>query len=188
LIEDECDAIDLNLGCPQHIAKRGHYGSFLQDEWELIHSILSTAVKGLKIPVTAKIRVFDDIDKSVRYARMIESTGISLLTVHGRTREQKGPFTGLASWKHIKAIKDALKIPVFANGNILCFNDVERCLSETGCEGMMVAEPNLYNPALFSGQNPSVWDIGNEYLDFVEKHPCSFAAIRAHVFKIFHKV
>ncbi len=119
---------------------------------------------------------------------MIESTGISLLTVHGRTREQKGPQTGLASWKHIKAIREALKIPVLANGNILCFDDVTRCLAETGCQGMMVAEPNLYNPALFANLNPNAWDIANESLDFVEKYPCSFHAIRAHVFKMFHKM
>jgi len=155
----------------------------------IVHILqVSKAVQGLKIPVTAKIRVFDDIEKSVKYAKMIESTGISLLTVHGRTREQKGPQTGLASWKHIKAIKSALKIPVLANGNILCFDDVDRCLTETGCQGMMVAESNLYNPALFANLNPTAWDIANEYLDFVEKYPCSFHAIRAHIFKIFHKV
>lgn len=53
---------------------------------------------------------------------------------------------------------------------------------------MMVAEPNLYNPALFADLNPNVWDVANEYLDYVEKFPCSFAAIRAHVFKMFHKL
>ena len=52
----------------------------------------------------------------------------------------------------------------------------------------MIAEPNLYNPALFANLNPNVWDIANEYLDYVEKYPCSFAAIRAHVFKMFHQV
>ena len=98
LIEDQCDAIDLNLGCPQNIARRGHYGSFLQDEWELIHSICNTfsfifnlnlammtiivlvskAVEKLKVPVTAKIRVFDDVNKSVEYAKMVESTGIAV--------------------------------------------------------------------------------------------------------------
>ena len=62
------------------------------------------------------------------------------------------------------------------------------CLKETGCDGVMVAEPNLYNPCLFADLNPLVWDIGNEYLDFVEKYPCNFACIRGHVFKIFHKV
>ena len=53
---------------------------------------------------------------------------------------------------------------------------------------MMIAEPNLYNPALFANLNPNVWDIANEYLDFVEKFPCSFGAIRAHIFKMFHKL
>jgi tRNA-dihydrouridine synthase 1 len=61
-------------------------------------------------------------------------------------------------------------------------------MEETGCDGVMVAESNLYNPALFAALNPPVWDIANEYLDFVLKYSCSFAAIRAHIFKIFHKV
>ena len=82
--------------------------------------------------------------------------------MHGRTRDQKGVNTGLASWKHIKAIKDALSIPVFANGNILCYDDVIECLKQTGCDGVMIAEPNLYNPALFANLNPLAWDMGNE--------------------------
>lgn len=66
---------------------------------------VSTLHTKLLVPVTCKIRVFEDVQKTIRYAKMLQNAGCSMLTVHGRTREQKGPLTGLADWNIIRTVR-----------------------------------------------------------------------------------
>lgn len=109
-----CDAVDLNLGCPQGIARRGHYGSFLMEEWDTIHTILHTLHCELEVPVTAKIRVFDEEDGgrmdeslTLAYIKMIIDAGASVVCIHGRTRAMKGEASGLADMDFVKRLCEA---------------------------------------------------------------------------------
>ncbi|KAH8107419.1 Dus-domain-containing protein [Phellopilus nigrolimitatus] len=159
LVEAHCDAVDINFGCPQDIARRGRYGCYLQDDWDLVYRLINTLHENLSIPVTAKFRVFSSLSKTVEYAKMMERAGAQILTCHGRTREQKGHNSGLADWDKIRAVKDAVSVPVFANGNVLFHDDIQRCLDATGADAIMTAEGNLYNPTVLlsaaSFQGPS---------------------------------
>ncbi|GHJ87863.1 hypothetical protein NliqN6_4265 [Naganishia liquefaciens] len=190
-VEKHCDAVDINFGCPQGIAKRGKYGSFLQDEWDLIYQLINILHINLSIPVTAKFRIFPDVEKTIAYAQMMERAGASIITCHGRTREMKGQMTGLADWEQIKAVKKAVKIPVFANGNILYRENADQCLEQTGVDGIMTAEGNLSNPSLFVPEDspvtyPPIHVLAHHYLDIVDrlKTRTSGSAIKAHLFRV----
>ncbi|KAI9817505.1 MAG: hypothetical protein M1827_001115 [Pycnora praestabilis] len=159
-----CDAVDLNLGCPQGIARKGHYGAFLQEDWDLIYRLINRLHTQLSIPVTAKMRILETKERTLEYAKMVLSAGASIITVHGRQRQQKGHNTGLADWTVIRYLRDNLPADtvIFANGNILRREDIQRCLDETGADGVMSAEGNLYNPAIFA-EPPKIGEEGREY-------------------------
>ncbi|KAH7045665.1 dihydrouridine synthase-domain-containing protein, partial [Linnemannia elongata] len=187
LVAPYCDAVDINLGCPQHIARRGHYGSFLMEDWPLISSLISTLHKNLPIPVTAKIRVFPEAEKTVEYAKMVVAAGAQILVVHGRLREMKGHLTGVADWEKIRLVREAVGhlVPVIANGNILYHEDVANCIEKTGCAGVMSAEGSLYNPAIFTPGHPESWRLAEEYLTICDELDTKIAYVRGHLFKIF---
>ena len=159
-----CDAVDLNLGCPQGIARRGHYGSFLQEDWDTIYKLINKLHNELSVPVTAKFRILESKEKTLEYAKMTLSAGASIITLHGRTREQKGHNTGLADWSYIRYLRDNLppETVIFANGNILNGSDLEHCIEATGVDGVMSAEGNLSDPSIF-GNPPPVGSEGREY-------------------------
>jgi tRNA-dihydrouridine synthase 1 len=151
-----CDAVDLNLGCPQGIARSGHYGAFLQEDWTLIYQLINKLHRELSIPVTAKIRILETRERTLDYAKMVLSAGASIITVHGRRREQKGHNMGIADWSCIKYLRDHLppETVIFANGNILDRADLEPCLAATGADGVMSAEGNLSDPTIFAVPPP----------------------------------
>lgn len=163
-VQPFCDAVDLNLGCPQGIARKGKYGAFLQEDWDLIYRLINTLHKSLGVPVTAKMRILETKEKTLEYAKMILSAGASIITVHGRQREQKGHNTGLADWTVLRYLREQLppETVIFANGNILQYDDIEKCLAATGADGVMSAEANLYDPSVFAKPLP-VGQEGREY-------------------------
>ncbi len=110
MVQDACDAVDLNLGCPQDIARRGKYGSFLMEDWHRVHDLVLTLKQNLKIPVWAKIRVYNDVEKTIAYAKLIEAAGASVICIHGRTRDQKGNHPGPANLLTIQKV--TAQVPV----------------------------------------------------------------------------
>ncbi|MCP9926270.1 tRNA dihydrouridine synthase DusB [Cyanobium sp. CH-040] len=140
--------IDINMGCPvKKIAKKGG-GSGLIREPGLAARIVDTVAAAVAIPVTVKTRLgwCGSDAEPIPWCRQLEAAGAQLLTLHGRTREQG--FKGRADWGAIAAVKQALAIPVIANGDINSPEDALRCLAETGADGVMVGRGTMGAPWL----------------------------------------
>ena len=140
--------IDINMGCPvRKIARKGGGSGLIQDP-DLARRIVSAVSDAVQIPVTVKTRLGwcgSDADP-VTWCQQLEDAGAQLLTLHGRTREQS--FKGHADWGAIAAVKQALTIPLIANGDIKNPNDALRCLQQTGAAGVMVGRGTMGAPWL----------------------------------------
>lgn len=141
--------LDINMGCPvPKIVKNGE-GSALLKRVDLVYDLICAMVKNTSKPVTAKIRIgFDDTCiNAVEVAKAIEAGGAAAVAVHGRTREQY--YTGSADWSQIRAVKEAVSIPVIGNGDVVDGTSAMRMMDETGCDFVMVGRGALGNPWIF---------------------------------------
>ena len=143
------DMIDFNMGCPVPKIVNNGEGSALMKQPQLAHDILAAMVKAVKIPVTVKFRVgWDDSSRNaVEIAKAVEAAGVSAVAVHGRTRQQF--YEGKADWGIIAEVKQAVKVPVFGNGDIFTVEDGLRMLAETGVDGLMIGRGADGNPWIF---------------------------------------
>ena len=215
VVEDHVDGVDINCGCPQNIAKKGQYGAYLMEAegGDRIVDIVRYLAPRLKVPVSVKLRIlpseeehgeprFDD--SMVLYRRLVDA-GASMLTIHGRTREQRQRKTGAADWEFTKRVVDEFKdrIPVLSNGSISNMDEVEQCLQVTGADGVMASEAILEYPPLFQETNvestnytrtgPGRLQMAEDYLELCKQYPpddggqgSGMKCIRAHLHRFLH--
>lgn len=144
-----CDFLDINMGCPMPKIANSGDGAGLMRTPELAGQILSAVTKAVDVPVTVKCRLGWDKGSInvLDFARRMEDNGAAMLTVHGRTRSML--YSGTADWDMIGKVKQAIQIPVIANGDIVDGVSAVKCRNRTGADGVMIGRASFGDPWIF---------------------------------------
>jgi nifR3 family TIM-barrel protein len=145
------DIVDINMGCPSKQVTNGAAGSALMRDLDHALTLIDAVIGAVKIPVTLKMRLGWDADtiNAPALARRAEAAGVAMITVHGRTRCQF--YTGSADWPAIRAVKQAVNVPVVVNGDVRTFDDAVRALELSGADAVMIGRGAQGRP-WFPGQ------------------------------------
>ncbi len=143
------DLIDINMGCPMPKVVKNGEGSALMENPTLAEKVISECVKsGKRISVKFRTGVTEEKKITAEFARLCEGAGACMITVHGRTREKV--YAGAPDYAEIAAAKNAVSIPVIANGGVWSKSDAEKTLAKTGADGVMIARAAMYRPQVFA--------------------------------------
>jgi len=142
------DVVDINLGCPMpRVVKKGVGAAMLKDP-DLLEAVVGQMRAAVRGTLSAKIRAgFDDAANVVHIARLLERVGVDFLAVHPRRRCDF--YEGVADWRIIATLREALDIPVVGNGDVWYATDALRMQEETGCAAVMIGRPAMRNPWIF---------------------------------------
>ncbi|XP_045764781.1 tRNA-dihydrouridine(20a/20b) synthase [NAD(P)+]-like isoform X1 [Maniola jurtina] len=169
LVYPYVDGVDLNCGCPQRWAMKDGYGCALLSKPELVHNLLRTVRNNFpqNFTVSVKVRILQEVKKTIAMCQQLEKCGIDFMTVHGRTPLQK---SGEAiDVETLKEICDKVTVPVIANGGIKTLDDADQLQETLKCGGIMAASGILNNPALFSGHNKTPLSCIKQWIDLKNK-------------------
>jgi len=166
--------IDLNLGCPAPSLRKQGAGSFMS--LSSVQKTVAALRAATHLPISAKIRLGKTLDEKtlLEFCRMLENEGIDLLTVHGRLQGEK--FCRSPRWDWIAKVKQAVNVPVIANGGVFSVADAKKCLEQSGADGLMLGRGAVCKPWLFAeiakdvyhfGETPEI-NIPDIYFHFIE--------------------
>jgi len=142
------EGFDLNMGCPVYKIVHNFNGAALMKEPALATAIIQKIKAVVSVPVSVKIRTgWSDPTECLKFAKVVETAGADLITIHGRTKTQG--YSGASDWDRIAEVKKCVSIPVLANGDIHTAPLTLQALTQTGCDGILIARGALGNPWIF---------------------------------------